>query len=185
MPPTCSHGDCSKRANWEQGSRTRFFCAGDAKEGMVNLQKNKKCAHPGCTKQLSFGIAGSMKREFCAGHATEGMIYLQSKKCAHQGCNKSPSFGIAGSTKREFCAGHAPSTLTPKRPPTTWCFRRSTRTKIISRRKYAPLTPLSTLTPKLFFTTWCSAGVHQLRRKTIQTYKSAGNIYERHTTGLY
>ena len=130
MPPTCSHGDCSKRANWEQGSRTRFFCAGHAKEGMVNLQKNKKCAHPGCTKQLSFGIAGSMKREFCAGHATEGMIYLQSKKCAHQGCTKRPSFGIAGSTKREFCAGHAPSTLTPKRPPTTWCFRRSTRTKI-------------------------------------------------------
>eukprot|EP00903_Cladosiphon_okamuranus_P010722 g10134.t1 len=34
----------------------------------------KKCAHKGCAKQPSFGVAGSTKREFCSGHAKGGMV---------------------------------------------------------------------------------------------------------------
>eukprot|EP00903_Cladosiphon_okamuranus_P013020 g12148.t1 len=73
---------------------------------MIDLV-DKKCAHPGCTKRPSFGLAGTNKREFCTEHGKEGMIHLISKKCAHQGCIAQPLYGVAGSKKREFCSKRA------------------------------------------------------------------------------
>ena len=106
----CAHPGCKKRPSFGvAGTKKIEFCAGHAREGMVNLKNinREKCAHPGCTKQPSFGVAGTKKREFCAGHAREGMTNVVSKKCAQPGCTKQPSLGIAGTKKRAFCAGHA------------------------------------------------------------------------------
>lgn len=80
------------------------FCSKHAKEGMIDL---KKCAHGGCNKQPSFGVAGTKNREFCRDHAKEGMVDVKSEKCAHQGCSKVASIGVEGSNKAELCKKHA------------------------------------------------------------------------------
>ena len=44
--------------------------------------------HPACSKQPSFGVAGTKKRELCREHAMEGMVNLNninSKRCGHPG----------------------------------------------------------------------------------------------------
>lgn len=60
-----------------------------------------------CSKEPSYGVAGSRKREFCTQHAMAGMMNVASKKCGNEGCIKRPSQGVTGSEKREFCAQHA------------------------------------------------------------------------------
>lgn len=71
------------------------------------FRTKKRCAHPGCTKQPKYGVAGSKKREYCAPHAKGGMVDVYNKRCGFPGCTKGPSYGVAGSKKREFCAQHA------------------------------------------------------------------------------
>ncbi|CAM9586530.1 unnamed protein product [Ectocarpus sp. 4 AP-2014] len=56
---------------------------------MVRLAR--KCGHPGCMKQPSFGTDGSKKAEFCSQHAKQGMVNLRSRRCNHPGCMKRPS----------------------------------------------------------------------------------------------
>ena len=88
--------------------KVTFFAPNMPRRGWSTLSTRRcMCLHPGCTKQPSFGVAGTKKRKFCAGHAKEGMVNLINKKCAHQGCSKVPSFSLAGTMKRESCAGHA------------------------------------------------------------------------------
>ncbi|CAN0259475.1 unnamed protein product [Ectocarpus fasciculatus] len=47
---------------------------------MVDLV-HRRCGHPGCMKQPSYGKAGTQKREFCCLHAKPGMVNVK-KKCA-------------------------------------------------------------------------------------------------------
>ena len=67
----------------------------------------RECAHQGCTKGPSYGVAGSKKPEYCAQHRKGGMVNVVSKRCAHHGCAKGPSYGKAGSKKAEYCRDHA------------------------------------------------------------------------------
>eukprot|EP00752_Nemacystus_decipiens_P017620 g15791.t1 len=74
---------------------------------MVNIY-GKMCAHPKCSKNPSFGVAGTKRREFCSEHAEIGMVNIYGPcRCAHPGCCKYPSFGTAGTKKAEFCREHA------------------------------------------------------------------------------
>ncbi|CAN0588106.1 unnamed protein product, partial [Ectocarpus sp. 12 AP-2014] len=43
------------------------FCGTHAVAGMVDVI-TKRCAHPGCPKQPSFGVPGTRKAEYCAKH---------------------------------------------------------------------------------------------------------------------
>ncbi|CAN0041536.1 unnamed protein product [Pylaiella littoralis] len=72
---------------------------------MVDV-KNKRCTHRGCTKQPSYGVAGTKTAEFCSGHAKGGMVNVFKKKCTHRGCTKRPSYGVAGTKTAEFCSEH-------------------------------------------------------------------------------
>lgn len=87
----------------------------------------KKCAGDGCSKQPSFGVAGSKKAKYCTEHALEGMIDVSAKTselrydrqegrvlcsvcfggngrrfsmCGKDGFSKIPSYGVAD-RKRE------------------------------------------------------------------------------------
>ena len=63
------------------------MCLEHVLDGMFNVV-NKKCTHPGCSKRLSYGIAGSNKAETCMKHAAVGMIHVKSKRCGHPICSK-------------------------------------------------------------------------------------------------
>lgn len=54
---------------------------------MIDLTNNK-CAHQGCTKVPSFGVAGSKKGELCSGHAQQGMSSTYMRKRARNCGNK-------------------------------------------------------------------------------------------------
>ena len=43
---------------------------------------NKRCAHPGCLKQPSYGAEETKMAELCAGHAKDGMVDVIKKRCA-------------------------------------------------------------------------------------------------------
>lgn len=64
------------------------------------LIKNKRCAHGGCPKHPSFGVAGTKKKQFRSAHKKEGMVDVANKSCAHRGCTKQASFGAAGTKNR-------------------------------------------------------------------------------------
>lgn len=76
-------------------------------DGMLNV-RSKRCAHPGRTKQLSFGKAGSTA-EYCSGHAEDGMVdAVNRNRCTHPGCTQRPSYGKGkAGGKPEYCSGHA------------------------------------------------------------------------------
>lgn len=49
----------------------------------------------GCTKYLSFGVAGTTKREYCAGHAKEGIVDLTNpRKCTFEGRGRREAGGV-------------------------------------------------------------------------------------------
>ena len=54
---------------------------------MVDV-KSKRCAHDGCAKRPSYGVAGSTKPEFCFDHKEGGMVDVINKRCDHDGCTK-------------------------------------------------------------------------------------------------
>ena len=66
----------------------------------------RRCTHTGCTKQSSYGVAGTKKKEFCFDHKKDGMVDVRNKECTHDGCTKQPSYGVAGTKAAEFCSEH-------------------------------------------------------------------------------
>ncbi|CAN0439672.1 unnamed protein product, partial [Pylaiella littoralis] len=67
----------------------------------------RECSHAGCTKQPSYGVAGTETAEFCSGHANDGMVDVVTKKCTRLGCTKQPRYGMAGTKMAEFCSGQS------------------------------------------------------------------------------
>jgi hypothetical protein len=65
------------------------------------------CAHDGCGKRASYGVAGG-KAEYCAGHAPTVHENVTKTRCIATGCSKLASYGMTGSKKRQYCSGHAP-----------------------------------------------------------------------------
>ena len=79
----CAHPSCSKYPTYGvEASKTKKFCAGHAKEGMVNTM-SKRCGHPNCKKQPSYGVEGNKTTVFCLQHAKEGMVDTMTKTCDH------------------------------------------------------------------------------------------------------
>ena len=103
-------------------------------DGMVNVV-SKRCLHPECDKQPSYGYEGSSAplkgRKFCASHKLEGMVDVIGKHCEYspptkatgrnsdgeysppakttgrnqKKCNKRSSYGYKGEIAK-FCASH-------------------------------------------------------------------------------
>ncbi|CAM9611848.1 unnamed protein product [Ascophyllum nodosum] len=69
---------------------------------------SRKCRTEGCSKQPSFGVAGTQTVMYCAQHASDGMANVCSRKCRTEGCGEKSSFGVAGAETGGYCARHAP-----------------------------------------------------------------------------
>lgn len=80
-------------------------CAAHKDADMVDV-KNKKCAHPGCTKQPNFNVPGKLSGAYCAEHKGEGMEQVTGPTCAFTGCTTTPVFHWEGQTKGKFCSQH-------------------------------------------------------------------------------
>lgn len=59
-----------------EGSKTAKFSFEHAEESMVTVANWRRCGHPGCNTDPSFGVAGGTTAEFCASHAEDGTMSL-------------------------------------------------------------------------------------------------------------
>ncbi|CAN0013951.1 unnamed protein product [Ectocarpus sp. 4 AP-2014] len=63
-------GSCSSQHVQTESTQSQH-----AKESMLFFSVvHKRCGHPGCMKQPSYGHAGNRKAEFWSPHAKEGMM---------------------------------------------------------------------------------------------------------------
>ena len=103
----CAQPSCGKGPSFgAEGTKKVEFCAGHARDGMVDL-KSTKCAQRGCTKIPSLGVPGTRQREFCRENARDGMVDLINRNSAHRGCAKAAPRSVSGTKRRESCREHA------------------------------------------------------------------------------
>ena len=66
----------------------------------------RRCKHPGCSKQASFGLVNDKKPRWCGEHKEEGAVNVKHNTCKHAGCSKQPSFGLENDKEPRWCGEH-------------------------------------------------------------------------------
>ena len=96
LAPLESGGDCHKLPSYgPPGGKKKRRCAVHREAGDILLGGGKRCEHPDCTTQASFGTKATGAR-FCATHRDKGDTYVRSRKCKADGCEQQPSFAPPG-----------------------------------------------------------------------------------------
>lgn len=89
-----------------EGTNTVEFRPENKKECMVDVvSKRKRCGHPCCSKQPTYGVEGIKRAEFYA--AREGGHGECQVQEVCPGYSEQPTCGVQGSKAADFCAGHA------------------------------------------------------------------------------
>ena len=122
----CSSESCAKAATYGRpGAPKATSCGFHKTPDMIDMV-NRKCVHPGCSKQPSFGFPEDGKKPSrCAEHKLDGMTNVLARTCAHRGCRTRPSYGFVGG-KASRCVLHREdgmvSTLAGKKTCAVgWC----------------------------------------------------------------
>ena len=104
---------CIKYAYYGSIDNEPLFCKIHSDNNMVNVKafKTKKCKHPGCKVQPSFGFLGE-KSQFCNEHKEKDMIDVINKKCVHEECKTRARYEYFGQITPKYCLEHKEKDMT-------------------------------------------------------------------------